>query len=121
MNPIRFFVVAGLLLAPALVGAQATTHCKDPRLVGQVNVPLILYGWSGKEPKTVRTRLSVTIDKNGSVREPVVIDSGGPDVNKNVIGVVLKWKFTPKKCGDDTVETKVTLSIPTTLVNGKPY
>ena len=68
------------------------------------------------------TKLSITIDKNGNARDPVVIESGGPDVDKYVIEAVLKWKFTPKKCGKDRdpVETNVQILIPTLLMNGKP-
>jgi TonB family protein len=53
--------------------------------------------WVGKGPKTASTKLEVTVDKKGDVRDPVVIESSGDDVDKAAIDAVLRWKFKPAR------------------------
>ena len=71
--------------------------------------------WVGKAPKSAVTHLDITIDKKGKVHDPVVIESGGPDVDKAAIEAVRRWRFTAAKCGEDAIETKIHVVVRITL------
>jgi TonB family protein len=67
--------------------------------------------WERKGPKSAVTRLSVTVDKKGKVHDPLVIQSGGADVDKKAIEAVRTWRFKPARCGTAPIETKVQVNV----------
>jgi TonB family protein len=114
MNLLRFPAVAGLLLALALavvsaVGndeLQSKTPCTPPK---PMHSPAAAppSTWVGKGPKHGESQLEITVDRKGHVHDPIVIQSGGPDVDRAAIEAVREWRFTPAMCGKDPTETKV--------------
>jgi TonB family protein len=51
------------------------------------------------------------VDKKGKVHDPVVIRSGGNDVDKQAADTVRRWRFTPATCGTEPIETKVRVEV----------
>jgi TonB family protein len=114
MNRPDCALLVGLLLASALavVPTVATdeppseTPCTPPKPV--VTPPAAPpSSWVGKGPKHGEAQLEIRVDKKGHVHDPIVIQSGGPDVDKATIEAVREWRFTPGMCGKDSKETKV--------------
>ncbi len=85
---------------------QSKTPCKPPKPVftPAADPP---GSWVGKAPKRGESQLEITVDKKGNVHDPVVIQSGGRDVDNAAIEAVRRWRFTPAMCGKDSKETKV--------------
>jgi TonB family protein len=53
----------------------------------------------------------VTVDKKGRVKKPVVVQSGGNDVDEQAIEAVRRWRFAPAICGTDQAETKIHVEV----------
>ncbi len=84
--------------------------CKPPKVVS--NPPASPPdSWAGRGPKSALTRLELTVDKKGRVKNPVVVQSGGKDVDKQAMEAVQRWRFTPAVCGTDPIETKIQVEI----------
>jgi TonB family protein len=84
--------------------------CKMPKVV--FNPPASPPdSWVGKGPKSAMTRLELTVDKKGRVKNPAVVLSGGKDVDKQAMEVVRQWRFSPKICGTDTIEAKILVEV----------
>jgi protein TonB len=88
--------------------------CKPPKAVFQppASPPA---SWERKGPKSAQTLLEITVDKKGFVHDPVVIRSGGDDVDKEAINAVRRWTFTPANCGKGAVEVKIRVDITVSL------
>jgi TonB family protein len=85
--------------------AQSETPCSKPSLIYSPDPPPP-QSWAGQGPKSAETHLEINIDKKGKVHDPIVIKSGGSDVDKEAINAVRSWRFTPAKCGKNPIETK---------------
>jgi TonB family protein len=53
------------------------------------------------------TRLELTVDKKGRVKNPAVVQSGRKDVDREAMEAVRQWRFTPAMCGTDPIEAKI--------------
>jgi periplasmic protein TonB len=84
--------------------------CKPPKVV--FNPPASPPdSWLGKGPKSGMTRLELTVDKKGRVKNPAVVQSGGKDVDKGAMEAVRQWRFTPAMCGTDPIEAKIQVEV----------
>jgi TonB family protein len=61
--------------------------------------------------------LAFTVDKNGAVKDVVVVRSDHPDFNDPAIEAVMKWKFKPATAQGKPLETKMRLPIVFNLNN----
>ena len=110
----RLFVLP-LILSVLAAGLQETGPTSQPQESEPCTRPKPVFtpdptppdGWFGKGPKTARTTLEMTIDKKGRVLDPKAINSGGKDVDARAIEAVKNWRFVPKTCGKDPVETRM--------------
>jgi TonB family protein len=59
--------------------------------------------------------LDIVVDKKGKVHDPMVIHSGGNDVDKQAIDSVRQWRFMPSTCGTEPVETKISVEVTVSL------
>ncbi len=85
------------------------TPCKAPKVVFNPP-PSPPDSWLGKGPKSATTRLELTVDKRGKVKNPTVIQSGGKDVDRQAMEAVRQWRFTPAMCGDP-MEVKIQVNV----------
>jgi TonB family protein len=90
--------------------AQSETPCSKASLIYSPD-PHPPQSWAGQGPKNAETRLEISIDKKGKVHDPVVIKSGGSDVDKEAIDAVRSWRFTPAKCGKNPIESKTNVVV----------
>lgn len=67
--------------------------------------------WERKGPKSAMTRLELTVDKKGRVKNPAVVQSGGKDVDREALEAVRQWRFTPASCGTDPIEAKIQVEV----------
>jgi TonB family protein len=57
------------------------------------------------------TRLELTVDKKGRVKNLTVVESGGKDVDRQAMEAVRQWRFTPSMCGADPIEAKIQVKV----------
>ena len=95
---------------PAKQESVQKPPCKPPKSTFAPD-PLPPPSWEGKGPKTAITMVDLVVDKKGKVHDPVVIRSGGDDVDKQAIDSVRRWRFTPATCGTEPIETKVRVEV----------
>ena len=98
---------------PAATTKQESSQkqpCQPPKPKSTPD-PLPPASWEGKGPKTALTILRVTVDKKGKVHNPVVVRSGGKDVDKQATDAVSGWRFTPAKCGSEPLETQINIEV----------
>jgi len=89
---------------------QQKPPCKLPKVV--YNPPASPpASWERKGPKSATTRLELTVDKKGRVKNPAVVQSGGKDVDREAMEAVRQWRFTPASCGTDPIEAKIQVEI----------
>ena len=96
--------------APAKQVSVQKPPCKPPKPTFTPD-PLPPASWEGKGPKTAITGFDLIVDKKGKVHDPVVIRSGGNDVDKQATDSVRQWRFTPATCGTEPIETKVHVEV----------
>src|SRR5579872_487815 len=97
-------------IAQAKPESSTKSPCKPPKPVFKPD-PSPPANWVGKGPKSATTLLEVTVDTKGTVHDPLVIQSGGDDVDKEVIETVRQWRFTPATCGTDPIQAKIHLNV----------
>ena len=88
--------------------------CKPPKAIFTPD-PLPPASWERKGPKAATTVLEIVVDKKGKVRDPVVVHSGGNDVDKQAMGSVRQWRSTPATCGTEPIETKINVEVKISL------
>ncbi len=99
---------------PAKQESAQKSPCKSPNPTFTPD-PLPPASWEGKGPKTAVTIFDLLVDRKGKVHDPVVIQSGGDDVDKQALDSVRRWRFTPATCGTDPIEAKVRVRVTTSL------
>ena len=57
------------------------------------------------------TLVALTVDEKGSVKNPVVVRSGGKDVDEKAMEAVRQWRFSPATCGKDPIEVKIQVEV----------
>jgi TonB family protein len=67
--------------------------------------------WVGKGPKSAMTRLELTVDKKGRVKNLAVVQSGGKDVDRQAMEAVRQWRFTPAMCDTEPIEVKIQVEV----------
>jgi TonB family protein len=71
--------------------------------------------WVGKGPKSAMTRLELTVDKKGRVKNLAVVQSSGKDVDRQAMEAVRQWRFTPAMCDTDPFEVKIQVEVEISL------
>ena len=101
-----------LSLAVALIFSMAL------RLAAQDMPPHVTYQEPPVYPPDIKqagmrgeVRVSFVVDKDGKVRNPVVISSTNPGFNQSAIDAVLKWCFTPGFRHGVPVNTRIEVPI----------
>jgi periplasmic protein TonB len=117
MNGRRFVLPAALLLASAFAVVSTAADepernppCKPPQAVFTPD-PHTPDSWGRKGPRTAFTQLELMVDTKGKAHDPVVIRSGGDDVDKAAVEAVRRWRFKPATCGKDAIETKISIRL----------
>jgi TonB family protein len=64
-----------------------------------------------KAPQGAVVGVDLTIDEKGSVRDAVVVFSGGKDADAAVLNAVRNWAYSPAMCGVTPVETRIHVKI----------
>ena len=57
------------------------------------------------------TRLELTVDKKGRVKNLTVVQSSGKDVDRQAMEAVRQWRFTPAMCDADPIEVKIQVEV----------
>jgi TonB family protein len=101
-----------VLMAAAYGQKPATATCENPtypinRFTNKPPVPP--SNW--KPPQSAVVGVDLTIDEKGSVRDAVVVFSGGKDADDAVLKAVRNWAYSPAMCGVTPVETKIHVKI----------
>jgi TonB family protein len=84
--------------------------CELPRVVYKIPASPPA-SWGRKGPKSATTRLALTVDKKGGVKNPAVVQSGGKDVDREAMEAVRQWRFTPASCGGKPFEAQILVDV----------
>jgi len=119
-------LICGVIVSmgSACVGQQSNTEaappakqesgqkppCKPPKPTFTPD-PLPPASWERKGPKTAMTIFDLMVDRKGKVHDPVVIRSGGDDVDKQALDSVRRWRFIPATCGKEPIEAKARVEV----------
>jgi TonB family protein len=80
-----------------------------PVLVHRVDPPYPAVMARNRVPATVVVRC--VIDRNGRVREPVIVEGALPPFNEAVLSAVQRWRFQPGSLNGRAVDTYLELTV----------
>jgi len=101
-----------LLTAVAYGQSRATPSCDNPTdpINGVTNrAPVPPSSW--RAPHSAVVGADLTIDKQGKVKDAVIVNSGGKDADNAVLIAVRNWTYTPAMCGLTPTETTIHVRI----------
>jgi TonB family protein len=115
----RILIIPFLLIAGAYGQKSNPAPCDNPTYpVSRITNKAPVSPSTWKAPRSAVVDLDMIVDREGNVRDAVVVHSGGPDADDAVLKTVRTWGYVPAMCGATPVEMKVHVRINLRL--GKP-
>ena len=90
--------------------------CDNPQPAKVLEGPHPIYPVSAKATgRQAREIVYLVVGPDGSVRNPQIVKSDGPDFDAATIRAVSQWKYQPAKCGSSPVPSEITTTVNYTL------
>ena len=112
MRKLYPLILTFVLIAVAYGQKSGIAPCENPTypINSPTNKPPVPPSY-WRPPQSAVVDADLTIDAKGSVKDAVVVNSGGKDADEAVLKAVRNWTFSPAMCGLVPVEMKIHVRI----------